>query len=139
KMLSDSYAMSLLQEASDSRRQSLVSEAYRRWVSLLFYLPSCDVFSPRLLMLGPSVGIKQHFHIIVCLQEVLVEQRSALSDLLQQLLKQRDQREQELRQVLVEMENKSDSNQQNYWMIQYQRLLDAKPLSLRMQVPFPAG
>jgi len=30
-----------------------------------------------------------------------VEQRTALSDLLQQLLKQRDQREQELRQVLV--------------------------------------
>ncbi|XP_017163241.1 E3 ubiquitin-protein ligase LRSAM1 [Poecilia reticulata] len=67
------------------------------------------------------------------LQEVLVEQRTALSDLLQQLLKQRDQREQELRQVLVEIEKKSDSSQQNYWMIQYQRLLDAKPLSLRMQ------
>uniref|UniRef100_A0AAQ4R3I3 RING-type domain-containing protein n=1 Tax=Gasterosteus aculeatus aculeatus TaxID=481459 RepID=A0AAQ4R3I3_GASAC len=67
------------------------------------------------------------------LQEVLVEQRTSLSDLLQQLLKQRDQREQELRQVLVEMERKSESNQQNYWMIQYQRLLDAKPLSLRMQ------
>lgn len=32
------------------------------------------------------------------------------------------------------MELKSESNQQNYWMIQYQRLLDAKPLSLRMQV-----
>ena len=32
---------------------------------------------------------------------VLGEQRTALSDLLQQLLKQRDQREQELRQVLV--------------------------------------
>lgn len=30
-----------------------------------------------------------------------MEQRTALSDLLQQLLKQRDQREQELRQVLV--------------------------------------
>lgn len=37
----------------------------------------------------------------MCVQEVLVEQRTALSDLLQQLLKQRDQREQELRQVLV--------------------------------------
>lgn len=34
----------------------------------------------------------------------------------------------------AEMERKSESNQQNYWMIQYQRLLDAKPLSLRMQV-----
>uniref|UniRef100_A0A8C5FEZ8 RING-type domain-containing protein n=1 Tax=Gadus morhua TaxID=8049 RepID=A0A8C5FEZ8_GADMO len=67
------------------------------------------------------------------LQVVLGDQRTALSDLLQQLLKQKDQREQELRQVLVEMELKSESNQQNYWMIQYQRLLDAKPLSLRMQ------
>uniref|UniRef100_A0A7N9AZF4 Leucine rich repeat and sterile alpha motif containing 1 n=1 Tax=Mastacembelus armatus TaxID=205130 RepID=A0A7N9AZF4_9TELE len=67
------------------------------------------------------------------LQEVLGEQRAALSDLLQQLLKQKDQREQELREALVELELKSESNQQNYWMIQYQRLLDAKPLSLRMQ------
>lgn len=39
----------------------------------------------------------------------------------------------------VEIEKKSDSNQQNYWMIQYQRLLDAKPLTLRMQVRFKAG
>lgn len=37
------------------------------------------------------------------------------------------------------MEEKSDSTQQNYWMIQYQRLLDAKPLSLRMQVRPPGG
>lgn len=39
--------------------------------------------------------------VFVCLQEVLVDQRTALSDMLQQLLKQRDQREQELRQILV--------------------------------------
>ncbi|XP_067294780.1 E3 ubiquitin-protein ligase LRSAM1 isoform X2 [Pseudorasbora parva] len=67
------------------------------------------------------------------LQEVLADQRTALSDLLQQLLKQKDQREEELRLVLMELEQKSESNQQNYWLIQYQRLLDAKPLSLRMQ------
>uniref|UniRef100_A0A8C1DPE8 Leucine rich repeat and sterile alpha motif containing 1 n=1 Tax=Cyprinus carpio carpio TaxID=630221 RepID=A0A8C1DPE8_CYPCA len=66
-------------------------------------------------------------------KEVLADQRTALTDLLQQLLKQKDQREEELRMVLVEMDQKSESNQQNYWMIQYQRLLDAKPLSLRMQ------
>lgn len=42
-----------------------------------------------------------YFMVCVFLQEVLVMQRTALSDLLQQLLKQRDQREQELRQVLV--------------------------------------
>lgn len=106
------------------------------------------------------------------MQEILSEQRVALTDLLQQLLKQKDQREIELRHILVsggrsfripqagilneclispisrklmlsltsasdwqaELEMKSESNQQNYWMIQYQRLLDAKPLSLRMQV-----
>ncbi|XP_033844845.1 E3 ubiquitin-protein ligase LRSAM1 [Periophthalmus magnuspinnatus] len=67
------------------------------------------------------------------LQEVLVQQREALGDLLQQLLKQKDQREQELRQILIELDQKSESSQQNYWMIQYQRLLDAKPISLRMQ------
>lgn len=39
--------------------------------------------------------------VYMCVQEVLVEQRTALGDLLQQLLKQRDQREKELRQVLV--------------------------------------
>lgn len=38
----------------------------------------------------------------------------------------------------MELERTSESNQQNYWMIQYQRLLDAKPLSLRMQVQYRA-
>lgn len=42
-----------------------------------------------------------HVCVCTCVQEVLVEQRTALSDFLQQLLKQRDQREKELRQVLV--------------------------------------
>ena len=37
----------------------------------------------------------------VCVQEVLSDQRSALSDLLQQLLKQKGQREVELQHVLV--------------------------------------
>ncbi|MED6248939.1 hypothetical protein ATANTOWER_007246 [Ataeniobius toweri] len=176
KMLSDSYAMSLLQEASDSRRQSLVSEAYRSMETLdkkfdrmlsLQVLDKSKAIAQILqeeemqkaafqalqlqkdavhgyirnqiklieveLMQLTKLEIKRRNLDAENLQEVLVEQRSALSDLLQQLLKQRDQREQELRQVLVEMENKSDSNQQNYWMIQYQRLLDAKPLSLRMQ------
>ncbi|MEQ2282941.1 hypothetical protein AMECASPLE_006016 [Ameca splendens] len=176
KMLSDSYAMSLLQEASDRRRQSLVSEAYRSMETLdkkfdrmlsLQVLDKSKAIAQILqeeemqkaafqalqlqkdavhgyirnqiklieaeLMQLTKLEIKRRNLDAENLQEVLVEQRSALSDLLQQLLKQRDQREQELRQVLVEMENKSDSNQQNYWMIQYQRLLDAKPLSLRMQ------
>ncbi|KAM4719902.1 E3 ubiquitin-protein ligase LRSAM1 [Anableps anableps] len=176
KMLSDGYAMSLLQEASDSRRQSLVSEAHRSMETLdrkfdqmlsLQVLDKSKAIAQILqeeemqkaafqalqlqkdavhgyirnqiklieaeLMQLTKLEIKRRSLDAENLQEVLVEQRTALSDLLQQLLKQRDQREQELRQVLVEIEKKSDSNQQNYWMIQYQRLLDAKPLSLRMQ------
>ncbi|XP_008285564.1 E3 ubiquitin-protein ligase LRSAM1 [Stegastes partitus] len=176
KMLSDGCAMSLLQEASDCRRRSLVSEAYRSMENLdrkfdkmlsLQVLDKSKAIAHILqeeemqkaafqalqlqkdavhgyirnqikliegeLMQLTKLEIKRRNLDAENLQEVLVDQRTALSDLLQQLLKQRDQREQELRQVLAEMERKSESNQQNYWMIQYQRLLDAKPLSLRMQ------
>uniref|UniRef100_A0A3Q1F2P5 Leucine rich repeat and sterile alpha motif containing 1 n=1 Tax=Acanthochromis polyacanthus TaxID=80966 RepID=A0A3Q1F2P5_9TELE len=176
KMLSDSCAMSMLQEASDCRRKSLVSEACRSMENLdrkfdkmlsLQVLDKSKAIAHILqeeemqkaafqalqlqkdavhgyirnqikliegeLMQLTKLEIKRRNLDAENLQEVLVDQRTALSDLLQQLLKQRDQREQELRQVLAEMELKSESNQQNYWMIQYQRLLDAKPLSLRMQ------
>uniref|UniRef100_A0A671UY58 Leucine rich repeat and sterile alpha motif containing 1 n=1 Tax=Sparus aurata TaxID=8175 RepID=A0A671UY58_SPAAU len=170
------FAMNLLQEASDVRRQSLVSEACRSLETLdkkfdkMLSLQVLDKSKAIAQILQEEEMQKAAFQALQLqkdavhgyirnqikliegelkqltkleikrrnldaenLQEVLVEQRTALSDLLQQLLKQRDQREQELRQVLAEMERKSESNQQNYWMIQYQRLLDAKPLSLRMQ------
>ncbi|XP_019365947.1 PREDICTED: E3 ubiquitin-protein ligase LRSAM1 [Gavialis gangeticus] len=67
------------------------------------------------------------------LQEVIAEQRQALSNLLQQLLKEKKQREEELHQILYEMEAKSETKQENYWLIQYQRLLNQKPLSLKLQ------
>ncbi|KAG8447427.1 hypothetical protein GDO86_014780 [Hymenochirus boettgeri] len=67
------------------------------------------------------------------LQEAILEQRRALSELLQQLLKEKKQREQELMAVLLEMDAKSEAKQENYWLIQYQRLLNQKPLSLRLQ------
>ncbi|XP_054613289.1 E3 ubiquitin-protein ligase LRSAM1 isoform X2 [Dunckerocampus dactyliophorus] len=176
KMLSDSCAVSLLQEASDYRRKNLVSETYRSMENLekkfdkmlsLQVLDKSKAISHILqeeemqkaafqalqlqkdsvhgyirsqikliegeLMQLTKLEVKRRNLDAENLQEVLVEQRTALGDLLQQLLKQKHQREQELQQVLVEMELKSESNQQNYWMIQYQRLLDAKPLSLRMQ------
>ncbi|KAM7369401.1 hypothetical protein PAMP_013672 [Pampus punctatissimus] len=176
KMLSDSYAVSLLQEANDFRRQSLVSEACRSMQNLdkkfdkmlsLQLLDKSKAITHILqeeemqktafqalqlqkdavhgyirnqikliegeLMQLTKLDIKRRNLDAENLQEVLAGQRAALGDLLQELLKQKEQREQELRQVLVQMELKSESNQQNYWMIQYQRLLDAKPLSLRMQ------
>ncbi|XP_072287495.1 E3 ubiquitin-protein ligase LRSAM1 isoform X2 [Pyxicephalus adspersus] len=67
------------------------------------------------------------------LQEVISEQRRALSELLQQLLKDKKQREEELFAVLLEMDAKREAKQENYWLIQYQRLLNQKPLSLRLQ------
>ncbi|KAL0965115.1 hypothetical protein UPYG_G00276990 [Umbra pygmaea] len=176
KMLSESCTMRMLQEASDSRRQSLVTEACRslehqdRKFDQVLSLQQLDKSKAIAQILQEEEMQKAAFQVLQLqkdsvhgyireqirliegelmqltrlevkrrsldsenLQEVLSEQRSALSDLLQQLLKQKDQREVELRQVLTEMELKSDSNQQNYWMIQYQRLLDAKPLTLRMQ------
>ncbi|XP_028317969.1 E3 ubiquitin-protein ligase LRSAM1 isoform X2 [Gouania willdenowi] len=176
KMLSDGCAMSLLQEASECRRQSLVSEACRSMENLdrkfdkmlsLQVLDKSKVIAQILqeeemqkaafqalqlqkdsvhnhirkqitrieteLMQLTKLEVKRRSLDSENLQNVLAEQRVALSDLLQQLLKQKEQREQELRQVLAELERKSESSQQNYWMIQYQRLLDAKPLSLRMQ------
>ncbi|XP_027470105.1 E3 ubiquitin-protein ligase LRSAM1 isoform X1 [Zalophus californianus] len=67
------------------------------------------------------------------LQEMISEQRWALSSLLQQLLKEKTRREEELREILTELEARSETKQENYWLIQYQRLLDQKPLSLKLQ------
>ncbi|NXI47767.1 LRSM1 ligase, partial [Galbula dea] len=67
------------------------------------------------------------------LQGVIAEQRRALGSLLQQLLKEKKRREEELQQILLEMEAKSETQQENYWLIQYQRLLNQKPLSLKLQ------
>ncbi|XP_054249301.1 E3 ubiquitin-protein ligase LRSAM1 isoform X1 [Indicator indicator] len=67
------------------------------------------------------------------LQEVMTEQRRALGCLLQQLLKEKKQREEELQQLLLELEAESQTRQEHYWLIQYQRLLSQKPLSLKLQ------
>ncbi|KAA8584688.1 hypothetical protein FQN60_008473 [Etheostoma spectabile] len=129
KLLSDSCAMSLLQEASDFRRQNLVSEACRsmenldkkfdKMLSLQEEMQKAAFQALQLqkdavhgyirnqinliegeLMQLTRLEIKRRNLDAENLQEVLVEQRTALGNLLQQLLKQRDQREQELRQVL---------------------------------------
>uniref|UniRef100_A0A8C1TKM0 Leucine rich repeat and sterile alpha motif containing 1 n=1 Tax=Cyprinus carpio TaxID=7962 RepID=A0A8C1TKM0_CYPCA len=149
RMLSESYSLRLLQEAREAKTQILVSETCRsldymdRKFDQVLSLQQLDKSKAISQILQEEEIQKAAFealqlqkdsvHAYIRNQEVLADQRTALSDILQQLLKQKDQREEELRMVLVEMEQKSESNQQNYWMIQYQRLLDAKPLSLRMQ------
>ncbi|KAK3758802.1 hypothetical protein RRG08_030613 [Elysia crispata] len=61
---------------------------------------------------------------------VVDDQRIALSAMLAQLLEERDKRRAELKKRLVEMELERENGQHDYWLVQYQRLLDWKPQSL---------
>ncbi|BFZ05902.1 hypothetical protein BsWGS_08941 [Bradybaena similaris] len=61
---------------------------------------------------------------------VMAEQRVALSAMLSQLLEEKDRRQTELKKILLEMELQREEGQQDYWLVQYQRLLDRKPQSL---------
>ncbi|XP_041098608.1 E3 ubiquitin-protein ligase LRSAM1 isoform X2 [Polyodon spathula] len=149
QMLSETYSIRLIQEACESRRQSLVSETYSslgqmdRKFEQVLSLQQLDQSKALRHILQEEEMQKAAFealqlqkdgmHRYIRNQEVLSDQRSALSDLLQQLLKQKDQRETELRDILVEMQQKSEASQENYWLIQYQRLLDSKPLALQVQ------
>nr|XP_009939405.1 PREDICTED: E3 ubiquitin-protein ligase LRSAM1 [Opisthocomus hoazin] len=65
------------------------------------------------------------------LQGVITEQRQALGSLRQQLLKEKKQREEELQQILLEMEAKSETKQENYWLIQYQAKSGSSPCVLQ--------
>ncbi|XP_015683515.1 E3 ubiquitin-protein ligase LRSAM1 isoform X1 [Protobothrops mucrosquamatus] len=87
----------------------------------------------RELLEGRFSLLLKHTHNHVVLQEAIGEQRRTLSYLLQQLLKEKKEREEELQAILKELEAKSETKQENYWLIQYQRLLNQKPLSLRLQ------
>ncbi|CAD5123195.1 DgyrCDS11559 [Dimorphilus gyrociliatus] len=53
--------------------------------------------------------------------------RKNMIDLLQSLITERDKRKNELGQRLIEMEESKEDNQVNYWLVQYQRLLQRKP------------
>ncbi|XP_074654842.1 E3 ubiquitin-protein ligase LRSAM1-like [Tubulanus polymorphus] len=63
-------------------------------------------------------------------KNILEDKRQALSLLLLQLMRERDKREQELRNRLNEMESQRQDDQKDYWLIQYQRLMDRKPKAL---------
>ncbi|XP_061427539.1 E3 ubiquitin-protein ligase LRSAM1 [Lethenteron reissneri] len=67
------------------------------------------------------------------MQGVLVEERQALGDLLHQLLKEKGARELQLQDLLEEMEKKREEDSMDYWLVQYQRLMQSKPQPLRLQ------
>lgn len=61
---------------------------------------------------------------------VLESKREALTGLLVQLVGEQQKREDELMKRLIEMEHKREADVEDYWLIQYQRLLESKPNSL---------
>ncbi|XP_070452687.1 E3 ubiquitin-protein ligase LRSAM1 isoform X4 [Equus przewalskii] len=149
QMLTESCKNRLIQMAYESQRQSLVQQACssmaemdERFQQILSW-QQMDQNKAISQILQESAMQKAAFEALqakkdlmlqrIRSQEMISEQRWALSNLLQQLLKEKTQREEELREILMELEAKSETKQENYWLIQYQRLLNQKPLSLKLQ------
>ncbi|XP_070107537.1 E3 ubiquitin-protein ligase LRSAM1 isoform X4 [Equus caballus] len=149
QMLTESCKNRLIQMAYESQRQSLVQQACssmaemdERFQQILSW-QQMDQNKAISQILQESAMQKAAFEALQAKkdlmlqrlrsQEMISEQRWALSNLLQQLLKEKTQREEELREILMELEAKSETKQENYWLIQYQRLLNQKPLSLKLQ------
>uniref|UniRef100_A0A4W3J196 Leucine rich repeat and sterile alpha motif containing 1 n=1 Tax=Callorhinchus milii TaxID=7868 RepID=A0A4W3J196_CALMI len=126
-MLSESNLNRLLQTVYETQRQCLIEEACSSMAEIDGKLQKIQTWQQE----DQSKAIGQILAEVRLRAETLAEQRQALSDLLQQLLKEKRQREKELGDLLLEMETKHETNQENYWLIQYQRLMDQKPLSLR--------
>lgn len=60
-------------------------------------------------------------------RDVMAEKRETLTKLLLQLLEQKSERAQELQLRLKELEENKNATTENFWLIQYQKLLDSKP------------
>lgn len=63
-------------------------------------------------------------------KELLEQKREILTKLLMQLIEQQKLRREEMQRRLREMEQQRLKSEQDYWLIQYQRLMDHKPPSL---------
>lgn len=61
---------------------------------------------------------------------IVAEKRIALIELLSQLMYEQEKRQFELRKRLKEMEQQRLDGQTDYWLVQYQRLMDRKPQAL---------
>ncbi|XP_077162970.1 E3 ubiquitin-protein ligase LRSAM1 isoform X2 [Paroedura picta] len=149
QMLAEAYKSKLVQVAFESRRQDLVSQTCTSLAKMdeqlqqILAWQQLDQNKAISQILQESEMQKAAFealqvkrdlmHCQIRNQEAITEQRRALTSLLQQLLKEKQQREEELQEILRELEAKSETKQENYWLIQYQRLLNQKPLSLRLQ------
>lgn len=55
------------------------------------------------------------------------EKRETLTQMLIALMEQKEERQTELHSRLNELEKHKSEETENYWLIQYQKLLDSKP------------
>ena len=64
------------------------------------------------------------------------EKRETLTGMLMALMEQKEARQAELTDRLTELEKHKSEETDNYWLIQYQKLLDSKPKVLLRKLCF---
>jgi len=62
--------------------------------------------------------------------QLMGEKRETLTKLLLDLMEKKQQRADDLQKMMKDMETGKEEEQENYWLIQYQKLLDSKPKGL---------
>ena len=62
--------------------------------------------------------------------ELMGDKRETLTKLLLDLMEKKQQRADDLQKMMKDMETGKEEEQENYWLIQYQKLLDSKPKRL---------
>ena len=60
-------------------------------------------------------------------RDVMAEKRETLTKMLMSLMDQKNDRAKELQSRLKEMDDQRNADTENYWLIQYQKLMDSKP------------
>ena len=60
----------------------------------------------------------------------MVDKRETLTKLLLDLMDKKQQRADDLQKMMKDLETGKEEEQENYWLIQYQKLLDSKPKGL---------
>ena len=63
-------------------------------------------------------------------RNALANEREQLSQLLCKIHEERELREKEISQLLMQMEQQKEDENEQYWLVQYQRLLSMKPASI---------
>jgi E3 ubiquitin-protein ligase LRSAM1 len=62
--------------------------------------------------------------------ELMGDKRETLTKLLLDLMEKKQQRADDLQKMMKDLETGKEEEQENYWLIQYQKLLDSKPKGL---------